>query len=157
MKKYFFFFLLILAILISGCATGNYYIYKTDTNIELQTSKYSVKPYMYIPKGKHLLVKEGTSYFKKAQYGDNKGYICGISNLSNPIFIPSKELKHLTFSSKDSVYYYKEKAIDSYKPTNSKSSYVPSKSTGTVRVKGYYRKDGTYVRPHTRKSPTKRR
>lgn len=26
-------------------------------------------------------------------------------------------------------------------------------SGGTVQVKGYYRKDGTYVRPHTRKKP----
>lgn len=24
---------------------------------------------------------------------------------------------------------------------------------GTVRVKGYYRKDGTYVQPHTRTAP----
>jgi len=28
-------------------------------------------------------------------------------------------------------------------------------SGGTVQVKGYYRKDGTYVAPHTRKAPTK--
>lgn len=30
---------------------------------------------------------------------------------------------------------------------------APSSSGGPVHVKGYYRKDGTYVRPHTRKSP----
>lgn len=36
-------------------------------------------------------------------------------------------------------------------------SYPPS-SSGTVHVKGYYRKDGTYVRPHTRSKPgTKRK
>ena len=34
-------------------------------------------------------------------------------------------------------------------PTRSRSSY----SSGTVRVKGYYRKDGTYVKPHTRRKP----
>ena len=34
-------------------------------------------------------------------------------------------------------------------PTRSRSSY----SSGTVRVRGYYRKDGTYVRPHTRRKP----
>lgn len=34
-------------------------------------------------------------------------------------------------------------------PTRSKSSY----SSSRVRVKGYYRKDGTYVRPHTRRKP----
>lgn len=30
-------------------------------------------------------------------------------------------------------------------------SYTPSYSGGSVHVKGYYRKDGTYVRPHTRR------
>ena len=34
-------------------------------------------------------------------------------------------------------------------PTRSTSSY----SSGRVRVRGYYRKDGTYVRPHTRRKP----
>jgi hypothetical protein len=34
----------------------------------------------------------------------------------------------------------------------------PSSSPGTdVRVRGYYRKDGTYVKPHTRSSPGRRR
>jgi hypothetical protein len=34
-------------------------------------------------------------------------------------------------------------------------SYSPS-TGGTVHVRGYYRKDGTYVRPHTRSSPRRR-
>ena len=39
--------------------------------------------------------------------------------------------------------------INTKYPTRSRSSY----SSGTVRVKGYYRKDGTYVKPHTRRKP----
>ena len=39
-----------------------------------------------------------------------------------------------------------------YSPRKRSSSTGPSFSTGgDVQVKGYYRKDGTYVRPHTRK------
>lgn len=34
-----------------------------------------------------------------------------------------------------------------------RSSYRSSASTGTVHVRGYTRKDGTYVRPHTRRAP----
>lgn len=30
---------------------------------------------------------------------------------------------------------------------------APAGPSGTIHVKGYYRKDGTYVRPHTRKRP----
>lgn len=33
---------------------------------------------------------------------------------------------------------------------------TPSSSGGTVQVKGYYRKDGTYVRPHTRRAPRRK-
>jgi endonuclease YncB( thermonuclease family) len=32
----------------------------------------------------------------------------------------------------------------------------PTNSGGTVHVKGYYRKDGTYVRPHTRRAPRRK-
>ena len=40
---------------------------------------------------------------------------------------------------------------------SSSSSYRPStNSGGSVEVKGYYRKDGTYVRPHTRSAPRRR-
>lgn len=38
----------------------------------------------------------------------------------------------------------------------SSASSTPSSSGGTVHVKGYYRKDGTYVRPHTRRAPRRR-
>ena len=33
------------------------------------------------------------------------------------------------------------------------STQAPTNSSGDVQVKGYYRKDGTYVRPYTRSSP----
>lgn len=32
-------------------------------------------------------------------------------------------------------------------------SYAPPPSYGPVHVRGYFRRDGTYVRPHTRRSP----
>ena len=33
------------------------------------------------------------------------------------------------------------------------SSYPSGYSSGTVHVKGYYRKNGTYVQPYTRRAP----
>lgn len=35
------------------------------------------------------------------------------------------------------------------------SAYIPS-TGGSVHVRGYYRKNGTYVRPHTRRAPRRR-
>lgn len=138
MKKILF-LILIFTILMTGCSSGKYYIYQTESKIDLQPTKDNFLPYMYVPKGKHIVIKESRSTVKKAQYGSHKGYICGTYNLSNPI--------------------QKGKRIDFTESIKTKSSYSPSRSTGTgrVQVKGYYRKDGTYVRPHTRKSPTKRK
>lgn len=158
MKKIIF-ILSVLITLVSGCSTSNYFVYQTDANVDLQPTRYNVVPYMKIPKGKHIVIKESSNTFKKARYGSNKGYICGTSNLSNPIRISSRDIKHLTFNSTDSTYYFKGKKLGFTESLNTKSSYSPAHSTGTgrVQVKGYYRKDGTYVRPHTRKASTKRR
>jgi endonuclease YncB( thermonuclease family) len=40
--------------------------------------------------------------------------------------------------------------------TRADTSASPSSSSGRVQVRGYYRKDGTYVRPHTRSAPRRR-
>lgn len=49
-------------------------------------------------------------------------------------------------------------ARSTYTPSvSSPSSLPPTNSGGSVQVKGYYRKDGTYVRPHTRSAPGRRK
>ena len=108
MKKILF-LILIFTILMTGCSSGKYYIYQTESKIDLQPTKDNFLPYMYVPKGKHIVIKESRSTVKKAQYGSHKGYICGTYNLSNPIQISSKDIKHLTFNSTDSTYYFKGK------------------------------------------------
>ena len=108
MKKALF-LILIFTILMTGCSSGKYYIYQTESKIDLQPTKDNFLPYMYVPKGKHIVIKESRSTVKKAQYGSHKGYICGTYNLSNPIQISSKDIKYLTFNSADSTYYFKGK------------------------------------------------
>ena len=56
------------------------------------------------------------------------------------------------------IAWYKECHVYGSPTSTSSPSYSPSYSSGSlgsgpVRVKGYYRKDGTYVRPHTRSRP----
>jgi hypothetical protein len=43
------------------------------------------------------------------------------------------------------------------KKSKSYSSTAKSTSGKTVQVKGYYRKNGTYVKPHTRSAPKRRK
>lgn len=47
-------------------------------------------------------------------------------------------------------YLPKESSVEETRPSSA-SSYIPSSSSGVIHVKGYTRKDGTYVRPHTRR------
>lgn len=51
--------------------------------------------------------------------------------------------------------YYASKLNDSTKVDNVIKPNTSSPG-GTISVKGYYRKDGTYVKPHTRKAPRRR-
>jgi len=51
----------------------------------------------------------------------------------------------------------RSKSSKIYALPNNKSSYSPNSfAPKTIHVKGYYRKDGTYVRPHTRSAPRRR-
>lgn len=82
-----------------------------------------------VPKGEIVIVK-GKRKYRKIKY---KKYI-GWSYL--PLFTDEKK-------------YLKRDPFKEYiKKRNKYNSH-----SGKVYVKGYYRKDGTYVRPHTRSKP----
>jgi hypothetical protein len=56
-----------------------------------------------------------------------------------------------------SAFRFVQAKIDSdYTPRTTPSTQTPTNSNGDVRVKGYYRRDGTYVRPHTRSRPSRK-
>ena len=46
--------------------------------------------------------------------------------------------------------------VPGHAPTYSEDGYGGYREGGSVSVRGYTRKDGTYVRPHTRRSPRRR-
>ncbi len=56
-------------------------------------------------------------------------------------------------SGSSSGYYY---SSGGGATTGSRATSKGAGSGGTVHVGGYYRKDGTYVKPHTRSAPTRR-
>jgi len=63
-----------------------------------------------------------------------------------------------SFVSKDNYQGVKKYNYSNSSNYNSyKSSSSQSSSSGTVNVKGYYRKNGTYVKPHTRSAPSRRK
>ena len=103
-------------------------------------------------------------------YANKTGYINKTKGLTRRQRISVKRYRarfheHFTayerISKEIKVKYFEKPAAagQTYSSTNSSSSssYRPSTgSGGPVHVNGYYRKDGTYVRPHTRSAPRRR-
>lgn len=80
--------------------------------------------------------------YMPAKFGEVKGWVYDADYSLTPVSRISSVDTSNTNHDTDHVY----------------RSYSPTKSTGgSVHVKGYYRKNGTYVKPHTRKAPSRRR
>ncbi|HEV7330438.1 MAG TPA: membrane lipoprotein lipid attachment site-containing protein [Flavisolibacter sp.] len=131
MKKILF--ITLLATLLSSCSTTyNYYITTEPTTLYADESSASVQgtipaQEMVITKGK----KAKRNYVR--YFSDNYAWV----SLENCIHKGSAP----------------PTAFDAAAKSTSASTVIAS--GGTVQVKGYYRKDGTYVKPHSRKAPKK--
>jgi hypothetical protein len=142
-----------LCLLFISCST-NYYLYQTANEVPISTD--NIWDEITIPKNKHILVKGNDGFVRPIKYGNIDGRVwCDyFDNLIKIQKIKSSELKYLTFDSSDSTYVFKGKKykIENTYPSDTNIS-VSGSHGGSVSVKGYYRKDGTYVKSHTRKAP----
>jgi len=160
MKKLFL--ISVVCCLFISCST---YLYQVNYNVPLCQNMSLSKTDVVIPKGRYVLLSGKPNSVKRVQYGDMEGFL-QTKYLTKTEKISLKDWKYLIFDYSDSTYVFKSKKYgEAYKEPNdtnsnkTNSSEVKSKtasSSGTVYVNGYYRKDGTYVRPHTRSAPKKR-
>lgn len=125
----------------SSCAT-NYYYVNIDEDTPIYENTNGTESIIVIPKGYGAYISSSTKKYKKAKWKNYKGWVI------NPVYSYDQNSKNYT--------RYNSSASNN----NSSSSYNSStnKSTPgkTVHVKSYTRKDGTYVRAHTRSSPKRR-
>ncbi len=136
------FFLLLLSI--TGCKNV-YYVGLTDTPSALFSSEdtlyHDQESMTVIPAREKILIKKKIRKgLYQVTYRNNSGYIF------NPRFSSYRK-----FHSQIDGNLFAYSTIKSATSTQ-KDTY----SGGDVSVKGYYRKDGTYVRPHTRSAPSRR-
>jgi hypothetical protein len=136
---------ILITLLISSCST-NYYLCSVDKPTAVYQTQDTTQIKFYIPQGKQLIAKKKGKKFRAVKYGDVDGYIV-TQSFSSELPYSSKNLKYLTFNN-DSTYTYARVSSSSGRSTSS--------SGGTVQVKGYYRKNGTYVKPHTRSAPKRK-
>ncbi|ANF52924.1 hypothetical protein A0O34_21430 [Chryseobacterium glaciei] len=133
MKKITFFLILLLSVV--SCT--NYYtvLLTEDTNIYGNSNNENIVT--TIPKDTQVYVsnKANRKNYKKIKWGNYYGWAYNPSYTSYSSYTSAK----------------------SYNTSTPSYNYTPSKiSGGAVHVKGYTRKDGTYVTPHTRSSPRRK-
>lgn len=130
--------LLMLLLMLTSCVT-NYYSVIVTEDTKLYSDKFLNEPVITIPKDSEVFISDKKSKKKKITYGTYSGWA----------YKPSFRSSSYKPESKNST--------SSYVPKSSSYS-TPSSSAGkTVQVKGYTRKDGTYVKPHTRSAPRRKK
>lgn len=73
---------------------------------------------------------------------------------ADKVYLEFGKIDHLLSAENLQAFRYLSAKMESDDDLRAAASAVPAGST-TIHVKGYYRKDGTYVKPHTRKRPSR--
>ncbi len=140
MKRLFYLFLILCSS--SGCMVDTYYLCVVDSPVEVYSSPAFDRKLTTIQTSQKLVAGKRKSNYRQVSVGQLDGYI-----------------RNISFSSETEYSWIKLKALRKLTDTTqwSDSHTLSSSGTGgTVQVKGYLRKDGTYVKPHTRSAPRKR-
>lgn len=133
-----FFLLLALFFSLTSCSINNYYLCTVDEPVEVYSTQNLNAKIATIQKSKQLVAEGNGKKYRKVRFGTSTGYIHG-HKFSSEVKVTKYQLPSL-ITITDTSYHVRIPI-----------RYTPS--SGTVSVKDYYRKDGTYVRPHTRSAP----
>ena len=133
------FFLLMICAIATSCST-NYYTVLLSEDANLYSSADSASTIMTIPKNTQVFLSSGPERknYRKIKWGNYSGWAY------NPVYTAYEGYTSVNSTSSGSSGYH-------YGTSSSGSAGK------TVSVKGYTRKDGTYVHPHTRSAPSRRR
>lgn len=135
--------LTIFATSLLSCSSNIYYVGELTQPTNLYSSIDTTSSVSYnIPNGTIVLTQKKAKNYHYVIVENHKGYV----------YNPKYKNYHKYNSKVDGLMYgySTDKSTSKTLNINSKSNSGSGKS---VNVKGYYRKNGTYVRPHTRSSP----
>lgn len=163
---------LILFLLFPFSSYTKYFLNSSNAEIRF-SSDYSLSENKstihFISSGTYFLSSSPSAYLgnkSKVFYAKKSGYLIGSYGIKNHGRI-TKRKYNKQFGSYFSDYnqksllvwneYFKDKATTDYSSFyQNYRSITPTKTNGKVYVKGYFRKNGTYVRPHTRSAPRRK-
>lgn len=131
--------LFLVYVLITSCSTNYYFVNIEEDTPIYQNTRNDSQSIVFIPKGYSAFITSGSKNYRKVKWKNYKGWAI------NPVYsLPTKS-------------NYSGTSNSTYKtPSNYTTRNSSTNSSGTVHVKGYTRKDGTYVRPHTRSAPKRK-
>lgn len=161
MKK---FLILAIASLCASCST-NLYLCQTSGELTVYQYASTKRPTATTIQSSHHFIsksaKPNSKGFYKVVYGNIKGYVYKPTLTKQLAFISHWPYTYTAYFVFSPEFGYYRPGVDSpiRLPPDTPSYALPKSSGysgGTIHVRGYYRKDGTYVRPHTRSAPRRR-
>lgn len=126
-------------VLLSSCTTNYYAMYMVEDAPIMASISEGSTVRTVVPQGTQVYISpRGKSNYSKVKWKKYKGWVPATSyTISDP-------------NGKSNIQRTTTSSSSQYKSTPIRSS------GGSVQVKGYYRKNGTYVKPHTRSTPRRR-
>jgi len=152
-------FLLFSVVALSGC-TKNYYLVTAPMPTDIYSGSDLQQSIATVPENNSYIIL-GNSAKPYTYFGAVYGYARKPSKAARKTKLSKSAYLNLVFLAGHG-YVSREYAAELGASSNSRGNATGSSSGsaaratssgGTVHVKGYTRKDGTYVRPHTRSAP----
>lgn len=140
---------------------STYYQCYSSDSVNLYAMKSTEAPSIVIPASDTFYATKETNTYRIVNYHGHAGYVVSRHFLSE---IDIKRLKEpIPVLKAPKPKTAKERAREEYdksvKSMSNRSDSIANinGSGGSVQVKGYYRKNGTYVAPYTRSAPSRRK
>lgn len=134
--------IILFLLLFNSCVT-NYYYVNIEEDTTIYSSKNGTESIILVPKGSSVYITKSDKTYRKIKWKNYKGWVL------NPVYNSSINTSNNISSTAGNSNYTSS-------PSKSHTTSSKAYSGGTVYVKGYTRKNGTYVKPHTRSAPKRR-
>lgn len=138
-----------LVLVLTGCST-EYYLAVSDAEIPVYQIDTNL-PMTIVPANKAFIYR-GKSTRRNIRYGSYNGQSLYSNTWQRLAKLNKKQLKDLVFTT-DKGFSYNGPSSSSDQSISRTRSSTSRTVGGPVAVKGYTRKNGTYVQPHTRSAP----
>lgn len=159
-------FIIILCLAIVGCNSvpryDNYIGYEECNNSVgfylYATDDTTSQPVLFVPANNTLYTRTAHRHkYIKLYYGSHHGYAYNRKFKFKKVWHPSIPSELTVQQDNNYSLWLKDYLPNKEITTPARSSPSSSGSSGgSVHVNGYYRKNGTYVRPYTRSAPSRR-